>query len=79
MHLEPSGAILRPDLGNNSHYFIFEKEVPRAGAIVTRTYQQTRWHNGQTYMWLGRRKTSGRGEVSSGLKFDHIEQKEKEL
>jgi hypothetical protein len=56
-------------------YFIHEEEVPRAGAIVTKTFLRTRWWNGETYLWLGRRKTTGRGEGSSGLAFDIVEPK----
>lgn len=54
-------------------YFINEEEVPRAGAIVTRSFQRTRWLNGKTYLWIGRSKEAGRGEGQSNLKFDQIE------
>ena len=47
-----------------------EDEVPREGARVTRAYQLARWVDGSTYLWLGRRKAIGRGEGSSGLRFD---------
>jgi hypothetical protein len=47
-----------------------EEEVPREGARVTRAYQLARWIDGTTFLWLGRRKTIGRGEGSSGLRFD---------
>jgi hypothetical protein len=40
---------------------------------VTRAYQLARWIDGGTYLWLGRRKTVGRGEGSSGLRFDTTE------
>jgi hypothetical protein len=56
-------------------YFIHEEEVPRAGAIVTKAFQRTRWWNGRTYLWLGRRKQTGRGEGASGLAFDIVEDK----
>ena len=51
-------------------YFIEEEEVPRAGVIVQSTFQRTRWLQGRTYLWLGRRKMAGRGEGWSGLMFD---------
>ena len=54
-------------------YLIHEEEVPRAGVIVERSYQRTRWLNGKTYMWIGRRKEAGRGEGWSGLLFDRIQ------
>jgi hypothetical protein len=53
-------------------FFIEEEEVPRAGVSVERRYQRTRWLNGRTCLWLGRRKTTGRGEGWSGLMFDQI-------
>lgn len=52
--------------------FIEEEEVPRAGAIVERRFQRTRWLHGRSYLWLGRRKMAGRGEGWSGLMFDQI-------
>jgi hypothetical protein len=53
-------------------YFIHEEEVPRAGIIVTRTFQRARWFDRKVYTWLGRRKETGRGEGASGLVFDQI-------
>jgi hypothetical protein len=50
-----------------------EEEVPREGARVTRAYQLARWFDGTTFLWLGRRKSVGRGEGSSGLRFDVAE------
>lgn len=72
--VHPRGAVLSVGLDNvpPKAYFIHEEEVPRAGAIVTRTYQRARWWNGKIYTWLGRRKQSGRGQGSSGLEFDRI-------
>lgn len=52
--------------------FVEEEEVPRAGTIITRSFQRTRWLNGKTILWLGRRRTAGRGEGWSGLMFDQI-------
>jgi hypothetical protein len=45
------------------------KEIPREGA-VTRSYQYARWIGGVPLLWIGRRKSIGRGEGSSGLRFD---------
>jgi hypothetical protein len=72
--VEPRGAILRTGLDETARqpYFIHEEEVPRAGAIVSRTYQRARWWDGRIYTWLGRRKQTGRGQGSSGLEFDLI-------
>lgn len=55
-----------------SPYYIFEEEVPREGAQVTRSFQRTRWWNGKVVTWIGRHKRSGRGEGSSGLAFDRL-------
>ncbi len=65
----PKGVILNE---SQPTYFIEEEEVPRTGVIVERSFQRTRWLNGKTYLWLGRRKTAGRGEGWSGLMFDQI-------
>src|SRR5262249_9022592 len=69
----PRGAILTPRPVDEAPYFVHEEEVPRAGATVTRAFQRARGTDGTTYGWLGRRKTTGRGEGSSGLAFDWIE------
>lgn len=52
-----------------------EEELLRGGAVVTRSYQQTRWIDGSTTTWLGRHKLNGRGEGSSGLAFDQALQR----
>lgn len=58
-----------------SPFHFHEEEVPRAGAILTRSWQRSRWYNGKTYTWVGRRKQTGRGEAASGLEFDSVEKK----
>lgn len=72
--VEPRGTILRVGLDQKPKqaYFLHEEEVPRAGIVVTRTYQRARWWDGRIYTWLGRRKQTGRGQGSSGLEFDQI-------
>ena len=65
----PRGRLLR-EVG--SPYFVEEEEVPRAGIHVERSWQRARWLGGRTVMWLGRRKTAGRGEGLSRLGFDQI-------
>jgi hypothetical protein len=73
--VEPRGAILRVGLdgpGVGQPYFLHEEEVPRAGAIVTRGFQRTRWFDGKVYTWMGRRKETGRGQGASGLEFDRV-------
>lgn len=66
----PLGRLLEPGrpLG------IFEEEVPRAGARVVRRYEYGRWVDGSGHLWIGRRKSAGRGEGASGLRFDVLVQ-----
>ncbi len=52
--------------------FVEEEEVPRAGVTIERRFQRTRWLNGRSFLWMGRRKAVGRGEGWSGLMFDQI-------
>jgi hypothetical protein len=68
--VEAQGRILKAqEVDQNG---IFEEEVPREGIRVTRSYQFTRWHDGSTHVWIGRRKRIGSGEGSSGLRFDTL-------
>ncbi|MEO0365495.1 MAG: hypothetical protein AAF265_08390, partial [Pseudomonadota bacterium] len=53
-------------------YFIEEEEVPRAGVLVSRRFQRTRWLGGKTLLWMGRRKQTGLGEGIANLVFDSI-------
>jgi hypothetical protein len=49
-----------------------EEEVPREGVVVRRSFQAARDADGLLYVWLTHRKTVGRGEGSSGLRFDRL-------
>jgi hypothetical protein len=49
-----------------------EEEVPREGAVVRRCFQAARDADGRLYVWLTHRKSVGRGEGSSGLRFDTL-------
>jgi hypothetical protein len=51
-------------------HYVNEEEVPRAGKVVTRGFQRSRWLGGVTLTWIGRRAVAGKGEGSSGLAFD---------
>jgi hypothetical protein len=55
-------------------YFVAEEEVPRAGRLVTRGFRRARWTDGTTFLWIGRHSPIGRGEGSSGLVFDRVEE-----
>lgn len=53
-----------------------EATIPRSGLWVQLAAQRTRWFGGKTYVWLGRKVWTGRGEGSSGLRFDVLMQQE---
>lgn len=52
---------------------IEDEEAPRSGVVVSRKYQLTRWLDGRTMVWAGRRKRVGQGEGNSGLRYDSAE------
>jgi hypothetical protein len=70
--IAPRGRLLRPP-APGAGVVIREEEVPREGTRLTRAYQLARWIDGTTHLWLARRKTVGRGEASSGLRFDAMD------
>lgn len=72
--LSPPDALGEIIGAQQSSYFIKEEEVPRAGRIVVRSFERTRWLDGRVVLWLGRRTMTGRGEGSSGLAFDTLEE-----
>ncbi len=47
-----------------------EATVPRSGLRLQLTAQRMRWVDGSTHVWVGRKVLAGRGEGSSGLRFD---------
>lgn len=70
--IRPRTALLQPGLKDKDAYYIHEEEVPRSGVRVKQSYQRTRWNNGKVFVWFGVKKTTGKGEGSSGLGFDRI-------
>ncbi|WP_416840235.1 lamin tail domain-containing protein [Haloferax sp. DFSO52] len=64
----PIGRILDPDAA------IYDEEIPRGGVRITRSYESTTWLDGRTHVWSSRRVRPGTGEVSSGLRFDYLEE-----
>jgi len=70
--IRPRTIFLQEGLANKQPYFIFEEEIPRAGANIHHSYKRTRWKNGRVIIWFGARKSTGRGQGSSGLAFDRI-------
>ncbi len=68
--VQPRTTLMRQGLADKQPYFVHEEEVPRAGIVVTQSYQRTRWRDGRAWVWIGARKKTGRGEGHSGLAFD---------
>jgi hypothetical protein len=62
----PEGQLLEP----GQPLALFDEEIPRSGARVVREWQLGRAPDGSTHLWRTRRKGVGRGEGSSGLRFD---------
>lgn len=61
------GTILEP---GRSPWYLREEELSRAGVTIRRVPAIARWTDGTPYTWVSRRVSSGRGEGSSGLRFD---------
>jgi hypothetical protein len=53
-------------------YFIDEEILGSSGLLVSRSFQSTRFINGSSWLWIGRRKQAGKGQGWSNLKFDQI-------
>ena len=49
---------------------LYDEEVPREGVHVTVRRRLARWIDGSTHVWTAYRRSVGRGEGSSGLRFD---------
>jgi hypothetical protein len=73
--VQPRTVLLRQglDLAPPQTYFVYQEEVPRAGARLVQAFQRTRWTDGSVFTWLRVRKQTGRGEGASGLGFDQLE------
>lgn len=52
--------------------WIDENAIGRDGLRLLLTKQRVRWIGGKTFVWLGRKVLTGKGEGSSGLRFDVI-------
>lgn len=80
-HIRPRTELLRSHINSNNEqlkpYYIHEEEIPRAGVHLKSTFQRTRWYNGAVINWYGYRKNTGKGEGSSGLKYDSMDVVEK--
>lgn len=52
---------------------MFLEEIPREGVHLERRYRWARGVGGTGFLWIGRLRTTDRGEGRSGLKFDYLE------
>lgn len=73
--IRPRTSILSINLPDKP-YYIFEEEISNSGFSLTTNYQRTRWYDGRTYVWLGRKRRTGKGEVGSGLLYDTLANKQ---
>jgi hypothetical protein len=62
--LPPLGHLLTPG------QLLRQEEVPREGAQAMRRDSLVRGSDGRLHVWRGRLKQAGRGEGSSGLRYD---------
>ncbi len=71
----PRGQLLRldPEAGVKTDFLrLEEEEVPRDGIELKRAFNYARDAQGRALLWIGRSKTTGRGEGASGLEFDVV-------
>ena len=52
---------------------IFLEELPQEGVHLERLYRYARGVDGSPHLWIGRYRSTGRGEGRSGLMFDFFE------
>ena len=79
------GAVLQPDgsavlhralgriLNAANPLEVYDEEVPREGLSLALGRRLVRWTDGSTCVWTAYRRHIGRGEGSSGLRFDQVE------
>jgi hypothetical protein len=72
--VKPRTSLMRTGLDQPvpAGYRVPEEEVPRAGVVVTQSWQRTRGSDGRVHTWIGVRKRVGRGEGASALAFDRL-------
>ncbi len=78
------GAVLQTDGTTTRHaatgevlrsvadLLLYDEEVPREGARITRQRRLARWIDGSTWLWTGFRSHVGQGEGASALRFDQL-------
>ena len=71
----PRGSLLRiaeNQKVTDDYVRLADEEVPRDGIELKRNFNYARDTQGRAVLWIGRSKTTGRGEGNSGLKFDVV-------
>ena len=63
-----AGEVLR----SVANLLLYDEEVPREGARITRQRRLARWSDGSTWLWTGFRNDVGQGEGASALRFDQL-------
>lgn len=71
--VRPRKSFVREGLDGGQPFLVREEEVPRSGVRLTSRFHRTRWLDGRVVVWLGAAAQVGRGEASSGLRFDQAE------
>jgi len=78
------GAVLQPNgkgkvqtaagevLLSVGNLLLYDEEVPREGARITRQRRLARWTDGSTWLWTSFRNQVGQGEGASNLRFDEV-------
>jgi hypothetical protein len=70
--IDPRGRVLSTN-DADGRLWLFEEELPREGTLVHRIHRYARWQAGRCALWTARRRRTGRGEGSSGLRFDALD------
>ncbi len=70
--VKAQSRILKSAESNGEKHLVNEEAVARHGINIQIQRQRTRWIDGSTHTWQGRKVGPGKGEGSSGLKFDFL-------
>ncbi|MFG2351733.1 hypothetical protein [Streptomyces phaeochromogenes] len=71
--VHPRTSLMRQGFDQGKQYFLNEEEVTRTGTRLSLAFNRTRWRDGRVFVWLSARRGTGRGEGSSGLAFDFLQ------
>jgi hypothetical protein len=70
--IEPESRLLTAT-GSDGRLWVYDEEIPREGTSVERVHRYARWLGGRSAIWTARYRQTGRGEGSSGLRFDVLD------